>query len=69
MADLIKTAGYWNPSHTPGDPYQTAFNEGQRRIIGRIIKMSNMSPEEIENVSRLLAEQEKRLGPAPLEDY
>ena len=69
VADLIKTFGYWNPSHTPGDPYQTAFNEGQRRVISRIIKFSNMEPDDIERISKSLAEQESKMGVPQLDDF
>lgn len=26
-------------SHTPGDPYQTAFNEGQRDVVNYLINL------------------------------
>jgi hypothetical protein len=26
-------------SHTPGDPYQTAFNEGQRDVVNFLINL------------------------------
>jgi hypothetical protein len=27
-------------SHTPGDPYQTAFNEGQRDVINFLVNLA-----------------------------
>ncbi len=69
LGDLIKTFGYWEPSHTPGDPYETAFREGQRRVISRIIKFSNMQPSDIERISKMLAEQESKMGVPKLEDF
>lgn len=32
IADLMTLAGATVGSHSPGDPYQTAFNEGRRSI-------------------------------------
>lgn len=34
---LLTNAGAYRLSHVPGDPYATAFNEGQRNVGNRII--------------------------------
>jgi len=38
LADL-QSAYYHRSSHTKGDPYETAFREGQRNVIIRIINL------------------------------
>lgn len=33
----LKLAFYDRQSHTPGDPYETTFKEGQRSVVKRIM--------------------------------
>ena len=47
LADLIKFANAHDQSYTPGDPTQTAFNEGMRRVVTRIEKFVDMTPKEM----------------------
>lgn len=39
MWRLLRNAGAYRLSHTPGDPYQTAFNEGSRNVGNRLIAL------------------------------
>lgn len=43
LADLFRFCGLGRPSHTPGDPYQTAYLEGMRRVGLRVAAILNMS--------------------------
>ena len=52
-ADLYHFCGVHQPSHVPGDPMETAFNEGKRRVGLRIAAMMN---DDIEAQRRLVAE-------------
>lgn len=37
MYDLLSDCHIYHPSHVPGDPYSTAFREGERNIGLRIL--------------------------------
>lgn len=39
VLDDLKSAYYHRSSHTKGDPHETAFREGQRSVIIRIINL------------------------------
>ena len=39
VADLMSQFNYGRSSHTPGDPYETAFREGERHVILHILNM------------------------------
>lgn len=43
LKDLIKSTYFLNTTHVPGDPYTTAFNEGQRALVGRILRTANIN--------------------------
>lgn len=43
LKDLIKSTFYLNTTHVPGDPYTTAFNEGQRALVARILRTANIN--------------------------
>ena len=32
--------------HTPGDPYQTAFGDGQRSVAARLLRIANEEPQQ-----------------------
>jgi hypothetical protein len=36
-------------SFVPGDPHQTAFNEGRRDLYLHACELANLTPEEIQN--------------------
>lgn len=55
LFDLMKT-GHLLGSSFSKDPYQTAFNEGERAIVGKILTHLKMEPEQLE---RLFEESEK----------
>jgi len=45
LEDLMVSAGVISgSSFVAGDPYQTAFNEGRREIVNRIIESVNIDP-------------------------
>jgi len=37
IADLMTTFHWGRSSHSPGDPYETAFREGERHVILHIL--------------------------------
>lgn len=39
IADLMSKFNIGRSSHTPGDPYETAFREGERHVVMNIIYM------------------------------
>jgi hypothetical protein len=43
LKDLIKSTFFLNTTHVPGDPYTTAFNEGQRALVSRILRTANIN--------------------------
>lgn len=43
---LMKTCHFMDSTFSP-DPYEAAFNEGQRSVIARILKTINTAPEDI----------------------
>ena len=42
LYDLFKAHGVLNSCHVPGDPCSTAFNDGCRTVVLRIMKRSKM---------------------------
>lgn len=44
---LAEEAGAYRPSFVPGDPYQTAFNEGKRQMYSHITGVINQNEEVI----------------------
>ncbi len=64
LADLIAFSGAHEQSYTPGDPTQTAFNEGMRRVVTRIEKFTGMTPKEIRHIAEVHRDAEKRVGDA-----
>lgn len=47
LADLLRFARYHDPVIVPGDPLSTGFADGQRRIVTRIIKLTEMTEEQV----------------------
>jgi hypothetical protein len=43
LKDLIKSTYFLNTTHVAGDPYSTAFNEGQRALVARILRTANIN--------------------------
>lgn len=48
LRDLMEFGGVMSQTHVPGDSHSTAFNEGQRRTVLRIL--SFLKPEEVINL-------------------
>jgi hypothetical protein len=55
LEDLMSFVGYMGDAFKPNDPYATAYNLGQRRVVQRILNLTNylstnkperLSPEE-----------------------
>lgn len=49
---LLDMAAYSNMTMTsfvPGDPHQTAFNEGRRDLYLHVCELANLTPEEIQH--------------------
>lgn len=42
LYDLLRCHGVLGACHVPGDPYSTAFNDGARSVVLRIMKRSKM---------------------------
>ena len=53
LADLIRETRWDQQSYVEGHPDTTAFNEGMRRVVTRIVRFVSMTPGDIkELVSR-----------------
>jgi len=50
LYDLMKFGKFNQPTYSPGDPNGTAFNEGMRRVILRIV---NFVEADLENQMKL----------------
>lgn len=50
LADLKRFCRALNSSHTPGDPYTTAFLEGRREVWNRILVHINLPDADIVNL-------------------
>lgn len=50
LADLIKFTRAREQSFIHGSPDETAFNEGMRRVITRIERMTQMTPQDIKRI-------------------
>ena len=53
LQDLIQFCKYRDSSYVAGDPTGTAFNEGMRRVVLRMIKFLNMSEEDINHITQM----------------
>ena len=53
LQDLIQFCKYRDSSYVAGDPTGTAFNEGMRRVILRVIKFMNMTEDELNRISQM----------------
>lgn len=57
LRHLCKQANVLTSSFVAGDPHQTAFNEGERRIVLSILRFINRNPDEL--IRQLEEEYEK----------
>lgn len=54
LADLARVAHIMRPTYVRNEPYQTAFREGERNVVLRILSTLGWQPEEIsEKVNQL----------------
>lgn len=47
LYDLMKFGHMLHSSFSPKDPYETAFREGERNIVLRIMSVLEMDPEQL----------------------
>ena len=59
LHDLMKSC-HINTSVMGSDPYETAFNEGARSVVLRIIKTVNADIAQLEEMYKKLEEQEEQ---------
>lgn len=50
LADLKRFCRATAPTHTPGDPYTTAFLEGRREVFNRIQSFVHMDDARLHNL-------------------
>jgi hypothetical protein len=58
LNDLIKSTRFLTTTHEVGDPYTSAFNEGQRALVARIIRTCNMNHEYLKEMLSQLNKEE-----------
>lgn len=58
LKDLILSCGAMTTSFVPGDSHQTAYNEGRREIVNRILSMIEADPERYQ---KLFSEVEEEM--------
>ncbi len=57
LRDLMEFAKFLEPTYVPGDPTTSAYNEGMRRIILRIVSILNKDPrKQFEMINELIRE-------------
>jgi len=47
LRDLMQVHYMLNSSFTPGDPHETAFKEGERNVVVRILQQMNINPNDL----------------------
>lgn len=47
LYDLAKVCHMLTPVHFPGDPYETAYRDGERSVILRIMRQLAMDPDHL----------------------
>lgn len=52
LRDILRTAGVLHVSHTPGDPYHTAYLDGRKSLALEILERLRWSEMEIAALSR-----------------
>lgn len=48
LYDLMRASNMLSVSHVRGDPYETAFREGERNMVIRILQVLKMDPKKLE---------------------
>lgn len=59
LYDLMKSCHVFDHSVTE-DPHETAFNEGQRSVVLRIMKLMDVNPRQLRDMMKAGTEEEKR---------
>lgn len=49
LSDIIRSCHMLSPTYFPGDPHQTAFQEGERNFALKILTNMNVRPEHFRN--------------------
>jgi len=58
LEDLMLSTGIISgSSFVPGDPYHTAFNEGRREVVNRIIESINVDPNKFMKIVEAIKDQ------------
>lgn len=60
LQDLAKTFFVFN-SVMSNDPYETAYNEGARSVVLRILKTINMTEKQLDALSKLSLEEDNEI--------
>lgn len=60
LHDLMKRCHVLHPINTPGDPYMTAFHDGERYAVLRIMQMINMDPAQLMIMIKEGQEEDKK---------
>lgn len=58
LLDLIKSVGFFGSSFVPGDPGQTAFNEGAKSLVIRILDTIETDPVALQKLHAEVQEPE-----------
>lgn len=58
LHDLMISTGFSETSFVPGDPYASAFKEGARSAVVRIIKTLNIDPEAFQRLLEDVSDSE-----------
>ena len=59
LEDLLRHCHAGEVIHVPGDPYETAFRDGQRRVALRIVSILNMNNEKMLRLAMSEPEQDE----------
>lgn len=52
LADILRSGGVHRTGFVAGDPYMSAFHEGQRRLALHVVEMLNSDPDAVANMLR-----------------
>ena len=52
LFDLLENSHYLSSSFVDGDPHKTAFHEGERNIVGKILTRIHTTPEKLDELFR-----------------
>lgn len=60
LADLVKTCGFGQDAHVPGDPYTTHYNVGKQFLLLHIRRIPDMSDAELAVIVKQQEEMERQ---------